>query len=102
MKRAIKALITRNRAIYNHFGYHTQLFKLQEECIELVHAIGDYREHASSDNLHAMMSEVADVLLVSLQFWLVSPLVRLICRQKLDRTEERVKSGFYEKTSHRF
>lgn len=79
--------------IYLHFGLRKQLKKLSEECYELIEAMLDEdREH--------IKEEVADVQVLLNQFKeyheIYDDEIVDIMEHKIDRTIERVKSGYYE------
>ena len=85
--------------IFNNFGSKTQRKKLCEEFMELqdelfyIYDFGDDREN--------LLSEVADVLILVLQFayeygYDNEEIVKQM-KYKINRTLERIESGYYEK-----
>lgn len=69
--------------IFQHFGYETQHLKLVEECQEFLYEPFD-------------KSEIADVFVVSAALAFNDPEIRGNVMHKIKRTEERIKSGYYE------
>lgn len=97
--------------IINHFGYRNQMKKLSEECFEFIEAVDNYEDlvsfvkNATPQDIETTRSfiieEMGDILLLLTQF-----IAKYHIKQyeldaamdyKLDRTHERIKSGFYEK-----
>lgn len=101
--------------IMNHFGLRSQMKKLNEETYEFLEAVNNYEalifENECYDNVYTaeeldifrdhLVEEMGDVLILLTQFiarygiskeeldeWMDS---------KLDRTEYRIKTGFYTK-----
>ena len=77
-------------AIYDTFGEESQMSKLFEECVELLNAI-------ESGIKKDIISEIADVFCVTLQFYLKNKQIQKAVVEKITRTEERIESGFYER-----
>jgi NTP pyrophosphatase (non-canonical NTP hydrolase) len=77
-------------AIYDTFGEASQESKLFEECVELLNAI-------ESGIKKDIISELADVFCVTLQFYLKNKQIQKAVVDKITRTEERIESGFYER-----
>lgn len=79
--------------IFSHFGLRKQLKKLSEECYELIEAMLD------NDKEH-IKEEIADVQVLLNQFKeyheIYDDEIVDIMEHKIDRTIERVKSGYYE------
>ena len=80
--------------IFSHFGYRKQLKKFSEECYELTEAMLDNeREH--------IKEEIADVQVLLNQFKEVYEFyddeIVEIMEQKINRTLDRIKEGYYEK-----
>jgi len=80
--------------IIQHFGKENQLEKLKEELNELLEAI-------DSKNEDEMFKEVIDVIIMAWQLLLIFKKTDdEIDRQvnfKINRTLERIESGYYEK-----
>jgi len=80
------------KKIYNHFGYNTQVAKLKEELNELLYAI-------NNNDTENMIEEIADVYVVIMQmisFFGEGSMSKII-EYKIDRTINRIGSGFYER-----
>lgn len=79
--------------IYNHFGEEAQLEKLREEVEELIEAIKE-------KDLQHITEEIADVYVVIAQIESIYGIdtneVIEICETKMERTLERIKSGYYK------
>ena len=78
----IKNIIPDIEKICDNFGFDNQVVKLDEECWEYVES----REP----------QEIADVFIVSFQLVLKSDVLRELVKQKIDRTLERIGSGYYD------
>ena len=78
----IKNIIPDIEKICDHFGFDNQVVKLDEECLEYVES----REP----------QEIADVFIVSFQLVLKSDVLRELVKQKINRTLERIGSGYYD------
>jgi NTP pyrophosphatase (non-canonical NTP hydrolase) len=76
-------------AIYNYFGAESQHSKMYEEACELLNA---YDSGISKD----ITEELADVFCVVMQHYLISKKLQRAVLEKIARTEERIKTGFYE------
>ena len=81
--------------IFSHFGYRKQLRKFNEECYELTEAMLDNeREH--------IVEEIADVQVLLNQFKELYKIhddeIVEIMEQKIERTLERIKAGYYDKS----
>lgn len=83
-------LIKRLNAIYKEFGFEKQSDKLSEECIEYFESWNDF-DSDHSDKL----SEIADVFIISAQLVLNNPTIMQIVNDKIERTEKRIKEGYY-------
>lgn len=82
--------------IFSHFGYRKQLRKFNEECYELTEAMLDNeREH--------IKEEIADVQVLLNQFKELYKIhddeIVEIMEQKIERTLERIKVGYYDKST---
>lgn len=55
------------KRIADHYGLKHQLSKCKEELYELYGAINDYQEDDSKENLKAIMTEIADVEIMTTQ-----------------------------------
>ena len=80
-------IIEKCNLIYQEFKGFRQLSKLEEECQEFL----DVR------NRSELLEETADIFILSFQFYLNNPEVKKIVNFKLDRTLERIKTGYYKK-----
>lgn len=101
--------------IINHFGLRSQMKKLNEETYELLEAIDNYEDAVLEQEVHDygytvddlnvfrshIIEELGDVLILLTQF-----IAKYDIKQsevdkwmdyKLERTEERIKSNFYDK-----
>lgn len=95
--------------IIEHFGIRNQLKKFNEECYELEEAILDYQTEIAYFDEDAMTlsikrhiaEEIADCMIILEQFKLYydisSEETKEIFSSKLNRTLERIESGYYEK-----
>lgn len=95
--------------IINHFGINTQLRKLNEECFELIEAIRDYEDmymkcdcdsqYLKYEKEH-IEEELADVKVLLEQikeyYQLDTDRVKNAMECKIDRTLERIASGYYK------
>lgn len=92
--------------IHEHFGEDEQWSKLREECSELVEAIDEYLLYHCPSNLRHVYEEVADVLSLMCQKKVIhaekglSIGIRGLMADKIERTEERIKSGYYKEVSN--
>jgi phosphoribosyl-ATP pyrophosphohydrolase len=77
-------------AIYDNFGESSQMSKIYEEAVELLEAI-------DSGIKKDIVSEMADMFCMSLQFYLKNKQIQKAVVDKITRTEERIESGFYER-----
>lgn len=93
----------RYRKIFEHFGSDAQKRKLAEEFYELMEAITILDNTPNPDiHLHDdVISEIADVVILITQFMafydIDCEIVNKVIRYKLSRTEDRIKSGYYDK-----
>ena len=82
--------------IFSHFGYRKQLRKFNEECYELTEAMLD------NDKEH-IKEEIADVQVLLNQFKELYEIyddeIVEIMEHKIDRTLERIKAGYYDKST---
>ena len=97
--------------IINHFGYRNQLKKLHEECFEFIEAVDNYEDvvefinNATPHDIDLarefVIEEMGDMLILLTQF-----IVRYHIKKeeldavmdfKMDRTRDRIKTGYYEK-----
>jgi len=76
--------------IFKTFGFEKQIEKLREEVEEL------YQELFTYDNEEKLIDEMADVYIILSQFFQNSPLMKSAVEYKLDRTVERIESGYYK------
>ena len=101
--------------IINHFGLRAQMKKLNEETYELLEAIDNYEDAwLEQEGLEPyytaaemaifrdhIVEEMGDVLILLTQFLaryeIVKPELDTWMDAKLDRTKERIKTGYYDK-----
>lgn len=83
------------RSIYHHFGDETQRKKLLEECHEYIESMSFSMEQSEEND-----SEIADIFIVALQFYLESESVQNHVRFKLKRVLDRIAEGYYLKNPH--
>lgn len=101
--------------IINHFGLRAQMKKLNEETYELLEAIDNYEDawleqeglepyYTASEMAifrDHVVEEMGDVLLLLTQFIaryeIAKPELDIWMDSKLDRTNERIKTGYYNK-----
>lgn len=98
------------KTIVKHFGINNQQRKLQEEIFELQEAITCYELNNSvsydiplcelSYGIDSIKEEMADVMVILNQFIEYYKIEHKelfeICNKKVDRTIERIDSGYYE------
>lgn len=80
--------------IYNHFGEETQLEKLKEEVLELIEAILEKdleHIHEEFTDVKVMMKQIHKAY--NLRNWKIAE----IEKEKIERTLERIDTGYYEK-----
>lgn len=87
--------------VFNHFGYKTQIKKINEECYELIEAITEYEtEGKNLSQKEHIAEEIADVEFLLKQFKeaykLENELIDKIILEKAKRTSERIKNRFYD------
>lgn len=94
--------------IFNHFGVRTQMKKLNEECYELLEAIdlyedvkGDYSQPEALFMFRQhVIEEMGDLLNVlkgfAFKYKILENEIAYSMSKKVDRTLERIKSGYYE------
>ena len=78
------------KKIYNHFGREPQLKKLAEECSEFLQAYLKGQEYHT-------LEEIGDLKVLVDQFYEEEITVQQTYRNKISRTIERIKSGYYER-----
>lgn len=102
--------------IINHFGLRQQMKKLNEEVYELLEAIDAYEDavmeqEGSREPFYTVaemaifrdhvVEEMGDVLILLTQFLaryeIVKPELDTWMDAKLDRTQKRIKEGYYDK-----
>lgn len=80
------------KKIINHFGERSQKNKAIEELKELIEAI-------HCDQKSMVMEEIADVIVMISQLVLIYKLdenkIERVAQEKVQRTLERIESGFY-------
>lgn len=75
-------LIEALQIIHDHFGHDNQKVKLIEECEEYLESM--------------QLQEIADLFVVSAQLVSNDPKLMEIVEFKIDRTLDRIESGYYE------
>lgn len=94
--------------IINHFGYRNQMKKLNEETYELLEAIDNYEDGLSNDNVEELnmlrehiIEEMGDVLILLTEFIgkynIEKPELDVIMDYKINRTLQRIDTGYYDK-----
>ena len=101
--------------IINHFGLKNQLKKLNEETYELIEAINEYENLLFENEVYnnpysekelniyrdCLVDELSDVLLLLTQVVAKYTISKYEVDEhmdiKLERTEKRIKNGYYEK-----
>lgn len=101
--------------IINHFGLKNQLKKLNEETYELIEAINEYENLLFENEVYnnpysekelniyrdCLVDELSDVLLLLTQVVAKYAISKYEVDEhmdiKLERTEKRIKNGYYEK-----
>lgn len=101
--------------IINHFGLKNQLKKLNEETYELIEAINEYESLLFENEVYnnpysekelniyrdCLVDELSDVLLLLTQVVAKYAISKYEVDEhmdiKLERTEKRIKNGYYEK-----
>lgn len=98
--------------IINHFGYRNQMKKLSEECFEFIEAVDNYEDlvsfvkDATPQDIEMARSfiveEMGDILILLTQFIAKYNIEKreldTTMDYKMDRTQKRIKTGFYEKS----
>ena len=88
--------------IYNHFGADNQRLKYIEECGELFTAIKSTNSifngigGTAKEKENFVIDEMADVFIVAYQHYLTNPKIQEKVDFKINRTKERIKSGYYK------
>lgn len=88
------------KTIADHFGYSNQVTKLLEEIGELLQSVAKELNNETYENAMHVIEEIADVEILLEQYKYLNAgydLVGKIKKQKIQRTLERIKSGYYEK-----
>lgn len=97
--------------IIDHFGYRNQLKKLHEECFEFIEAVDNYEDllmfvddatpHDLALTREFIIEEMGDMLILLTQFiakyHIDKEELDISMDSKLDRTLDRIKTGYYEK-----
>ena len=99
--------------IFNHFGYKAQVEKQKEEDAEFLEAVQEYIDNPCKETMDHMIEEFADkhtvgigiilgALKITGRFSEESEIyIRLVRndieQKKIDRTLDRIKSGYYDK-----
>ena len=101
--------------IINHFGYRNQMKKLNEECYEFLEAVDIYEDawlEQGGENPYYtvaemmifrdhIVEEMGDILILLTQFIAKYDITKeeldKVMDFKLDRTEERIVTKYYEK-----
>lgn len=101
----------RYRYIMDYFGFRKQMKKLSEECYELIEAIDNYEDLIAMNPFvgdkekkifrNHVVEEMSDLLLVCTQFidryQIDKEEIDAWTDFKLDRTEQRIANGYYDK-----
>ena len=91
-------MIEKYNKIFNYFGYETQRRKMNEEMQELNDAILLY-ENGNGD-INNVIEEIGDLFNVINGFMafyeITTEEVETVMKSKLDRTIDRIDSGYYE------
>lgn len=94
--------------IFKHFGYTTQLKKLNEETYEFIEAVYDF-EHNKNDceedvyliKKSAIMYELADIMVLLKQFMnnykISEKELNKVIDYKYNRTINRIETNYYDK-----
>lgn len=89
--------------IYNHFGQKNQRTHLVSECYEYIRAVQETNNNLSwclrgrdIDKENAVIDETADLFILAYQHYLTDHRVRDRVNFKIERTKERIKSGYYD------
>ena len=85
----IKQQLQDLKTIYNHFGEDKQMKKLAEESAEFL------EKYLKGDRAGAM-AEIADLRVLSTQFYLNESTIRQEYNNKIKRTMERMNESYYE------
>lgn len=101
--------------IMNHFGYRTQMKKLNEECYEFLEAVDNYEDawleqddrepYYTVEEMNIfrnhLIEEMGDMLILLTEFIAKYNIEKheldAVMDFKLDRTEERIATKYYEK-----
>lgn len=92
-------------SIAEHFGKEKQMAKLVEELKELIEACNIYLhgdDLAKTCEVYHIMEEIADVMIVAeqVEYLLLNDggkkLVESIKLEKIKRTKQRIKDGYYD------
>ena len=101
--------------IMNHFGYRTQMKKLNEECYEFLEAVDNYEDawleqddrepYYTVEEMaifrNHVIEEMGDMLILLTEFIARYDIEKheldAVMDFKLDRTEERIVTKYYEK-----
>lgn len=95
--------------IIEHFGVRNQMKKLNEELFEFLEAVDNYEDGKTFDYDYStlvtlrdlMIDELGDVLLLLTQFIAKYEITKaeldIHMDKKLERTEQRIKEGYYKK-----
>lgn len=105
-------MLKRYLDILNHFGVRNQMKKLSEETYEFLEALHDYEDIISFDNVpdsncyehlyrRHVVEELGDILNILTGFIAKYDIkedeLNRTMDFKLERTEERIKEGYYDK-----
>ena len=83
--------INNTKNIADHYGLKHQLSKCKEELYELYGAINDYQEDDSKENLKAIMTEIADVEIMTSQLKYLLNLNLKVDNEKLYKINRQLK-----------
>ena len=79
------------KRIADHYGLKHQLSKCKEELYELYGAINDYQEDDSKENLKAIITEIADVEIMTTQLKYLLDINEEIGAEKLYKLNRQLK-----------
>ena len=85
------------KRIADHYGLKHQLSKCKEELYELYGAINDYQEDDSKENLKAIITEIADVEIMTTQLKYLLDINEEIGAEKLYKLNRQLKRMENEK-----
>lgn len=97
----------RYEEIIEYFGFRNQMKKLNEECFEFLEAVNIYEDdkmyNGKGEDIFRdhIVEEMGDMLLLLTEFIakyeISSVELNKVMDYKLERTEKRIKEGYYDK-----